>query len=186
MYVYVCACVGDWGVLGVSMCLCDRGVKNSVYQWGGWLKPAGPMKSNLTTGSTSGSTFLYGGGGGDLKYHLKESPTASYPLRRQLLDNRSRACRHTLLLSLASGVCVWWWEGGNLTSRSWPSPSSQRQSKCLHPTTQATAAQLPLALYHAGAAPPQVLLSNLLELWRLQGGTAHQLLHTKEERSWGS
>lgn len=62
-----------------------------------------------------------------------------------------------------------WWEGvhaggGNLTSRSRPSPPSQRQSERLHPPTSATADQLPSALYHAGAAAPQLLLSDLLEL----------------------
>lgn len=78
---------------------------------------------------------------------------------------------HTLLLSLAPGG------GGNLTSRPGPSPSNLEQSKFLHPATPATAAQLPSALYHAGAGVPQFPLSKVLEL---QGC---QLLLTEEKHS---
>lgn len=132
--------------------------------------------------SASGGTFLQDGGG-----DFTQSSSASCPPRWQLPDNRARPSTHTRLLSLAPGVCVWREGvragGGNLTSRSWPSPPSQRQSERLHPPTSATADQLPLALYHAGAAAQQLLLFDLLKLQGLWRFTTHQLLQTKWERS---
>lgn len=188
--------------------LCRVFLSGSVYKWtcvwacvfrrgGVGVKPAGPVKRNLTTQFRQHIPLLFAlQEGGAQRERGGEWPSDS-PQRLRDLEGVFRmslnlkplcaassgggdggSCRtieperaHTLLLSLAPGG------GGNLTLRSRPSPSNLGQRKSLHPATPATAAQPPSTLYHAGAGAPQFPLSELL---RLQGC---QLLLAEERHS---
>lgn len=129
-----------------------------IFRLAGGEKPAGLMKSNLTTPfrqdipqhfAVQYRNAVGGGGQSDPLIALKDSETwrgvfkVKVPLLCIILFDEGRgsggSCQtieqeraHThfsFLRLLASG----WENGGNLTSRSWPSPSNLRQNKPLHP-----------------------------------------------------